>query len=331
MNKTFNSIVLVSSFCLVAFMCSCSTLPLEERIIKEGEEQKERLAREQKNYEYLKSRIDFVCTPVVIPNYRNYHLNVASIKLAASCKRASQAMIKYITAKEKEDNIRNVLTKVFMDPDNYIEMRPKRVGEFPLPDGTVKKMTQADFANHLLKIRNKISVAASEVMVKEQQKSKYDALMLKFSVMELWQMEMAKNYMDYAKVMTPEERQFYRKELQDYNLWDNIVRGDLAVRKLTKSNKKRYFTSVIREIDTAASVAEAVLIEINRFQRICQRKHAHKKGWEKGIAIAAEAARVTPYVLKATEQSLYAGKILSYMKDEWALSWYDVEKDLIDK
>ena len=331
MKRIFKSTAVVSSFCLLAFMCGCSTLPLEERIIKEGEEQKERLAREQKNYEDLKSRIDFVCTPVVIPNYRNHHLNVASIKLAASCKRASQAMIKYIADKEKEDNIRNVLTKVFMDPENYIEMRPTRVGEFPRPDGTVQKMSHADFAVHLLKIRNKITAAASEVMIKEQNKSKYEAQMLKFSVIELWQMELAKIYMDFAKVMTQEERNLYRKELQDYELWNNIVAGNLAVRKLTESNKKQYFTAVIRELDTAASVAKAVLIEIERFRRICESKHAHKKGWEKGVAIAAEAARIAPYAAKATEQSLYAGKILSYMTDEWALSWYDVENDLMSK
>ncbi|MBR2508134.1 MAG: hypothetical protein IKB71_00140 [Lentisphaeria bacterium] len=331
MKRIFKSTAVISSFCLLAFMCGCSTLSLEERIIKEGEEQKERLAREQKNYEDLKSRIDFVCTPVVIPNYRNHHLNVASIKLAASCKRASQAMIKYIADKEKEDNIRNVLTKVFMDPENYIEMRPTRVGEFPRADGTVQKMSHTDFAVHLLKIRNKITAAASEVMIKEQKKSKYEAQMLKFSVIELWQMELAKIYMDFAKVMTQEERKLYRKELQDYELWNDIVAGNLAVRKLTESNKKQYFTAVIRELDTAASVTKAVLIEIERFRRICASKHAHKKGWKKGVAIAAEAARIAPYAAKATEQSLYARKILSYMTDEWALSWYDVENDLMSK
>lgn len=331
MKKIFHATAIVSSLWLLVFLCGCTTLPLEERIIKEGEKQKVRLAEEQKNYEKLKSRINFVCTPVVIPDYRNHHLNVASVKLAASCKRASLAMIRYIAAREKEDNIRNVITKVFMDPDNYIEMRPNRVGEFPRPDGTVKKMSPADFGAHLLKVRNKITAAAGDVMIKEQQKSKYEAMLLKFSVIELWQMEMAKNYMDFAKIMTPRERDLYRKELQNYGLWNNIVAGDHAVRKLTASNKKSYFTSIIRESSTALSLAEAVLIEIRRFQKICERKHAHKRGWQRSVAIAAEAARIAPYALKATEQSLYAGRILSYMADEWALSWYDVESDLMSK
>lgn len=314
----------------MAFLSGCSTLTLEERIIKEGEEQTERLAREQKNYEYLKSRINYVCTPIIIPHYRNHHLNIASYKLAASCKRASQAMINYISDKEKEDNIRNVLTKVFMEPDNYIELRPTRVGEFPRPDGSVQKMTPAEFAGHLMKVINKIETAAADVMLKEQQKSQYDAQLLKFSVLELWQMEMAKDYISFVSVMTPEERNLYQKELQDYQLWKNIVSGDAAIRRLTQLNKARYFTTIIQEVDTAAAVAAAVLIEIERFRRICERKHAHKQGWEKTLAIAAEAARVSPYVLKATEQSLYASKILAYMNDEWALSWYDVEKDLMD-
>ena len=346
MKRIFKSTAVISSFCLLAFMCGCSTLSLEERIIKEGEEQKERLAREQKNYERLKSRIDFVCTLTTKHHdgfclwdtkYTDHSVMHTPLgrdivaELAASCKRASQAMIKYIADKEKEDNIRNVLTKVFMDPENYIEMRPTRVGEFPRADGTVQKMSHTDFAVHLLKIRNKITAAASEVMIKEQKKSKYEAQMLKFSVIELWQMELAKIYMDFAKVMTQEERKLYRKELQDYELWNDIVAGNLAVRKLTESNKKQYFTAVIRELDTAASVTKAVLIEIERFRRICASKHAHKKGWKKGVAIAAEAARIAPYAAKATEQSLYARKILSYMTDEWALSWYDVENDLMSK
>lgn len=329
MQKIIKSITLVTLFNLAVFMCGCTVLPLEERIIKEGEKQKERLAEEQETYEELKSRIHVVCTPIVIPNYRNYHLNVASIKLAAACKRASKAMIRYISDREKEDNIRNVITKVFMDPGNYIEICPGKVGEFPRADGTVQKMSPADFALHLRKVKEKISAAATEVMVNEQKKSHHNSLILKLSVLELWQMEMAKDYMDFAQIMTLEERALYRKELQDYGLWDDIIAGDRSVRKLTERNKKMYFRDVILAADTAVSVSAAVLIEIERFRRICESRHGRKSGWEKAAAIAAEALRVAPYVLKAKEQACYAGKILSFMIDEWRLNWYDVENDLM--
>lgn len=329
MMKVLRVLSSVLSLCVLAVLCGCATLPLEERIVRDGEKQRKRLAEMQKRYEKLKRRVDYVCTPVVIPGYRNIHLNAASIKLAASCRRASKAMIKYIDAREKEDNIRNVIVKVFMDPNNYIEFRPTRVGEFPRPDGTVQKMTPAEFGKHLQKVRNKISAAATEVMQKEQKKSSYDSLLLKHSVLELWQMELAKTYMGYVRIMSKEERAAYRKELEDYQLWSEIVAGDNAVRRLTERNKKRYFTAVTREIATAATVAVAVLVEIDRFRRICENRHHHKKGWEKGLAIAAESARLAPYIAKATEQKLYAGRLLSYMADEWALDWYDVNKDLI--
>ena len=314
-----------------AFLCGCRSLPLEERIIEEGKKQQELLAQKQKDYERLVSRMDFVCTPVIIPNYRNEHLNIASVKLAASCRRACMAMAKYIADREKEDNIRNVATKVFMEPENYIEIRPTRVGEFPCADGKVKKMSPAEFAQHLNKVKNKVASAAAEVMQKEQRKSNYEALLLQFSVIELWQMELAKSYMHYAKIMSPKERMSYRKELQDYHLWNDIVTGDLAVRKLTKCNNDKYIIAIVQEIDTAASVARAVLIEIERFRRICEDKHRNKQGLEKGLAIAREAARVAPYALKVTEQAGYAGKLHSYVMDEWALNWYDVNDDLLKK
>ena len=328
MKKIFKTTLGVSALCLFALLTGCTSMTYEERLIREGEIQKERLAEQQKKFEKLKSRVKIVCTPVVIPNYQNRHLNVASVKLAASCRRVSNMMFKYIAEREKEDNVRNVALKVFMNPDNFIETRPGRIGEFPRPDGTVQKMTPAEFAAHLLKVKKQIGEAAVAVMVGEQKKTVQDARKLNIAIILIWQMELAKNYVNFTRVMSEEERVLYRNELKNYNLWNEIIAGDRTVRSLT-ARKRKHWNAIVREGDTAVSVAKAVLIEIARFQKICESKHAGKRGWERNIAIAAEAARVAPYVAKVTEQSSYALTVFSYLTDEWALNLYDVEKDLI--
>ena len=75
MKKIFKTPQVLSALCLFALLTGCTSMTYEERLIREGEIQKERLAEQQKKFEKLKSRVKIVCTPVVIPNYQNRHLN----------------------------------------------------------------------------------------------------------------------------------------------------------------------------------------------------------------------------------------------------------------
>jgi hypothetical protein len=87
-------------------------------------------------------------------------------------------------------------------------------------------------------VKKQIGKAAVTVMVGEQKKSVWDAQKLNIAIILIWQMELAKNYVNFTRVMSEEERVLYRKELKSYNLWNEILAGDRTVRSLTSRKKK---------------------------------------------------------------------------------------------